>query len=297
MGQWTKTAPTLPSGAQWLQGKTISGTSNHWNMTGTIHIASLSSTQFAVRMEMTSLNGSYGTYYAPGYWDLECNGEETKSFSVAKGTQTFYYIGEASAGTEITTSFLTGESAIDPKSVVQAVPTGVETQQFWTKASPTLPEGSDWEQTKTFVGSSNNWVFEGSVSIARLEGNKFAIKAILKSGPGPTGNYYQPSRWYFRCDIGGVEGSVDTSYGISEGTVTYYFISEASFGTTISATFNGFGGAGSAIADKTVSFVASSSSSSGYGGMIWADISGNKKKVSAMWVNINGAWKKASALG
>lgn len=295
MGQWTKTAPTLPSGAQWLQGKTISGSANHWKITGTIHIASLSSTQFTVRMVMTSLAGSYGTYYPPSYWDLECNGEETKSFSVAQGTQTFYYIGEAPAGTEITTSFLTGESAIDPQSVVQTVPTGTESQQFWAQASPALPEGSDWEQTKTFVGSSNNWVFEGNISIARLEGNKFAIRAILKSGPGPTGNYYQPSCWYLRCDIDGVEGSVDISYGISEGTATYYFVGESPVRATIVASFNGFGGAGSAVSTQTVSFVAPMTVSSG--GIIWANISGTNKKVQAMWVNANGVWKKASAIG
>lgn len=255
MGTWTTTEPTLPFGAQWLQGKTISGSANHWKISGTIYIASMGSNQFAVRMAMWNGNGSYGTYYPPSKWNLTCQGNTTTQFSVSKGRQTFYYIGEASAGTSITTSFNKGDSAIAQKTVTQTVPTGQEPKAIWTATAPTLPLDSAYEQNKEFSGSSNNWAISGSASIARLEGNEFVIKLIITSKNGPSG-YYAPNDWVLSCDVGDNIGGWDTSFNITRGTSTYYYIGEASPGTTIKVNVNGTGGTGSAVATKTMTFSA-----------------------------------------
>lgn len=256
MGTWTTTEPTLPSGAQWLQGKTIAGSSNHWTISGTIYIASMGSNQFAVRMVMWNGNGSYGTYYPPSRWNLTCQDNTTTDFSISKGKRTLYYIGEAPAGTSITTSFNSGGSSIAQQKVVQTVPTGQEPKAIWTDTAPILPSDSTYEQNKEFAGSSNHWAISGSASIARLEGNQFVIKLITKSQNGPSGNYYAPNDWMLSCDVGDNVGGWDTSFSMTKGTSTYYYIGEASPGTTIKVNVNGAGGTGSAIATQTVTLSA-----------------------------------------
>lgn len=287
MGTWTTTAPTLPSGAQWLQGKTISGSAKHWAISGTIHIASLSSTQFAVRMAMWNGNGEYGTYYPPSKWNLTCQGNTTTQFSVSKGDQTFYYIGEASAGTSITTSFNQGDSAIAQQKVVQTVPTGQEAPSLWTKTAPALPSGSAYEQNKEFAGSANHWEMSGNVSIARLDGNHFVLKLVATSSNGSYGTYYAPSRWLLRCDIGSTQGGEDTSFGIEKGTSTFYYIGEASPGTTIKVNINGIGGIGSAVETQTITF----SAPAFLGIIAYVNVNGTWKQATP-WVNIGGTWKQ-----
>lgn len=287
MGTWTTTAPTLPSGAQWLQGKTIAGSSNHWVISGTIYIASLGSNQFAVRMAMWNGNGPSGNYYAPSKWNLTCQDNTTTQFSVSKGRQTFYYIGEAPAGTSITTSFNQGSSAIAQQKVVQTVPTGQEPKAIWTNTAPTLPQDSAYEQNKTFSGGSNHWAMSGSASIARLEGNQFVIKLVATSSNGSYGTYYAPNDWMLRCDVGDNVGGWDTSFSMTKGTSTYYYIGEASPNTTITVYVNGTGGIGSAVATQTITFSAPAS----LGIMVYVNVNGTWKQASP-WVNIGGTWKQ-----
>lgn len=287
MGTWTTTEPTLPSGAQWLQGKTISGSANHWKISGTICIASLGSNQFAVRMAMWNGNGSYGTYYPPSKWNLTCQNNTTTQFSVSKGRQTFYYIGEASAGTSITTSFNKGDSAIAQQTVTQTVPTGQEPKAIWTNIAPTLPSDSAYEQNKEFSGSANHWAISGSASIARLEGNEFVIKLITTSKAGPSGNYYAPNDWMLRCDVGDSVGGWDTSFSMTKGTSTYYYIGEASPNTTITVYVNGAGGTGSAVATQTMTFSAPASLAI----LVYVNVNGTWKQANP-WVNIGGTWKQ-----
>lgn len=104
---WSQTAPTLPSGSAWEQEKSISGVSNHWTLTGKLYIARLNGRQFAIKAVLTSNNGEYGTYYPPEKWKLRCDiggvtGTEDTSFEVAKGTTTFYFVGEAGEGVTVT---------------------------------------------------------------------------------------------------------------------------------------------------------------------------------------------------
>lgn len=104
---WSQTAPELPSGSAWEQEKSISGAANHWRITGQLYIARLNGRQFAVKAEVTSGNGEYGTYYPPEKWNLRCDigdvtGTRDASFDVYKGTTTFYFVGEAGEGVTIT---------------------------------------------------------------------------------------------------------------------------------------------------------------------------------------------------
>lgn len=104
---WSQTAPELPSGSAWEQEKSVYGRANHWSLSGTLHIARLNGRQFAIKAELTSGNGSYGTYYPPDKWTLRCDiggftGAEDTSFDVVKGTTTFYFVGEAGEGVTIT---------------------------------------------------------------------------------------------------------------------------------------------------------------------------------------------------
>lgn len=104
---WSQTAPELPSGSAWEQEKSVFGRANHWSLSGKLYIARLNGRQFAVKAELTSDNGSYGTYYPPDKWTLRCDiggvtGAEDTSFDVVKGTTTFYFVGEAGEGVNIT---------------------------------------------------------------------------------------------------------------------------------------------------------------------------------------------------
>ena len=105
----------------------------------------------------------------------------------------------------------------------------------WSQTAPELPSGSAWEQEKSISGRANHWSLAGKLYIARLNDNQFAVKAELTSGDGSYGTYYPPEKWKLRCDIGGVAGTEDTSFGVSKGKTTFYFVGEAGEGVNITA--------------------------------------------------------------
>lgn len=105
----------------------------------------------------------------------------------------------------------------------------------WSQTAPELPSGSAWEQEKSVYGRANHWSLSGTLHIARLNGRQLAVKAELTSGNGSYGTYYPPEKWKLRCDIGGVTGTEDTSFEVSKGTTTFYFVGEAGEGVTIAA--------------------------------------------------------------
>ena len=123
----------------------------------------------------------------------------------------------------------------------------------WSQTAPELPSGSAWEQEKSISGVANHWSFSGKLYIARLNGRQFAVKAELTSANGSYGTYYPPANWKLRCDVGGVAGTEDTSFGVTKGTTTFYFVGEAGEGVTITAKV---GGVDAAVAVQTATFVA-----------------------------------------
>ena len=123
----------------------------------------------------------------------------------------------------------------------------------WSQTAPELPSGSAWEQEKSVSGRANHWSLSGTLYIARLNGRQFAVKAELTSANGSYGTYYPPGKWTLRCDIGGVSGTEDTSFDVSKGTTTFYFIGEAGEGVNITVKV---GGVGAAVAVQTATFTA-----------------------------------------
>ena len=123
----------------------------------------------------------------------------------------------------------------------------------WSQTAPELPSGSAWEQEKSISGWSNHWNFTGKLYTARLNGRQFAVKAELTSTNGSYGTYYPPAKWKLRCDVGGVAGKEDTSFSVTKGTTTFYFVGEAGEGVTITANV---GGVDAAVAVQTATFTA-----------------------------------------
>lgn len=146
----------------------------------------------------------------------------------------------------------------------------------WSKTEPVLPDGSEWEQEKRISGTANHWKLTGTLYIARLSGKQFVVKAVLTSANGSYNDYYPPSNWKLRCDIGGVTGTEDTSFSISKGTTTFYFDGEAEEGLTVVAKV---GGSSGAVAVQTATFTAPA-----------------LLVVNKLWKKISGAWTQIATL-
>lgn len=157
----------------------------------------------------------------------------------------------------------------------------------WSTTAPELPSGSAWEQEKSVSGRANHWSLSGKLYIARLNGRQFAIKAVLTSGNGEYGTYYPPEKWTLRCDVGGVTGEEDTSFDVSKGTATFYYIGEAGEGVTITAKV---GGVGAAVAVQTATFSAPAL----LGSTVFLKVGGVWKSAQIK-VKIGGVWKDAVA--
>ena len=156
----------------------------------------------------------------------------------------------------------------------------------WSQTAPTLPSGSAWEQEKSVSGTANHWSLSGKLYIARLNGRQFAVKAELTSGNGSYGTYYPPEKWKLRCDIGGVTGTEDTSFGVSKGTTTFYFVGEAGEGVTITANV---GGVDAPVAVQTATFTAPAL----LGSTVYFKVGGVWKQTTLY--RKGGAWKNALA--
>lgn len=156
----------------------------------------------------------------------------------------------------------------------------------WSQTAPELPSGSAWEQEKSISGWSNHWNFTGKLYIARLNGRQFAVKAELTSANGTYGTYYPPANWKLRCDVGSAAGTEDTSFGVTKGTTTFYFVGEAGEGVTITANV---GGVDAAVAVQTATFTAPAL----LGSTLYFKVGGTWKQ--ATLYRKGGAWKNALA--
>jgi hypothetical protein len=157
----------------------------------------------------------------------------------------------------------------------------------WSQTAPELPSGSAWEQEKSISGWANHWSFSGKLSIARLNGRQFVVKAELTSANGSYGTYYPPEKWKLRCDVGDVTGTEDTSFGVTKGTTTFYFVGEAGEGVTITANV---GGVDAAVAVQTATFTAPAL----FGATVYIKTGGGWKPAQVK-VKTGGGWKDAVA--
>ena len=124
---WTTTAPTLPNGSSWVQEQTTNFVSNHWTLNTTRYIARLDGNNIAVKVVAVMSNGSYGTFYTPGkyYLSLSAGGEtvtDTTTYTMNKGTQTFYCVGVAEPGSTVSTTIGYIDSSSSRKKITFTAP-------------------------------------------------------------------------------------------------------------------------------------------------------------------------------
>ena len=162
---WSLTAPTLPSGSEWVQKGTISIRNNQLDVTGTVFCARLDDQGFALKIvekrtfHLTNPNFTdyYKTYHRCDV-DGATGGAYTESdFGNSGSTKTYYFTGVAAAGASI-------------KVVV-----GVKVDNSTQEISFTAPEllgptvyinvGGTWKQASAvYVKSSGAWK-EGQLKI------------------------------------------------------------------------------------------------------------------------------------
>lgn len=157
----------------------------------------------------------------------------------------------------------------------------------WSTTAPELPSGSAWEQEKSVSGSANHWSLSGKLYIARLNGRQFVVKAELTSANGDYGTYYPPEKWKLRCDVGDVTGTEDTSFDVSKGTTTFYFVGEAGEGVNITVKV---GGVDAAVAVQTATFTAPAL----LGLTVFLKVGGVWKPAQVK-VKVGGVWRDAVA--
>ena len=101
---WSTTAPTLPSGSSWAQAATLSYENNNLKITGTIYVARLNGTNFAVKVTETR------TFYKTGFTDVyhRCDvagvtgTAATGTWPSNSGsTVSYYFTGVAAAGASV----------------------------------------------------------------------------------------------------------------------------------------------------------------------------------------------------
>lgn len=124
---WTTTAPTLPNGSSWVQEQTTNFVQNHWTLNTTRYIARLDGNNIAVKVVAVMSNGSYGTFYTPGkyYLSMAAGGQtvtDTTTYTMSKGTKTFYCVGVAEPGSTVSTTVGYIDSSSSRKGITFTAP-------------------------------------------------------------------------------------------------------------------------------------------------------------------------------
>lgn len=162
---WSLTAPTLPGGSEWVQKGTISISNNQLDVTGTISIARLEGTNFALKivekrtfhLTNPNLTDFYKTYHRCDVAGVTGTAYTESNFGNSGSTKTYYFTGIAAAGAAI--------------KVVVGVKADNSTQEFSFTApallGPTvyINVGVTWKQASAvYVKSSGAWK-EGQLKI------------------------------------------------------------------------------------------------------------------------------------
>lgn len=106
----------------------------------------------------------------------------------------------------------------------------------WTKTAPTLPNGSSWVQKQTTNFVSNHWTLDTTRYIARLDGNRIAVKVVAVMSNGSYGTFYSPGKYHLSMKAGGQTVTDTTTYSMTKGTQTFYCTGVADPGSTVSTT-------------------------------------------------------------
>lgn len=106
---WSLTAPTLLGGSEWVQKDTISIHNNQLDVTGTISIARLEGTNFALKIVETrtfhltnpNFTDFYKTYHRCDVAGVTGEAYTESNFGNSGSTKTYYFTGIAAAGASI----------------------------------------------------------------------------------------------------------------------------------------------------------------------------------------------------
>ena len=155
----------------------------------------------------------------------------------------------------------------------------------WSTTAPTLPSGSSWVQEQTTEFLSNYWKLDTVRSIARLEGTSIAIKVVATMSNGSYGDFINPGNYYLSATAGGTTSTNTTSYSMSKGTQTFYYVGTAEAGSTVT-TVVGYVDSGASRIPKTFTAPAL------LGPTVYINVGGTWKQASAVCVKSSGAWKE-----
>lgn len=106
---WSTTAPTLPSGSDWVQKDTITISNNQLDVTGTLYFARLADTGFALKLvekrtfHLTdaSYTDFYKTYHRCDIAGATGTAYTEDKFGNSGSTKTYYFTGTAAVGASI----------------------------------------------------------------------------------------------------------------------------------------------------------------------------------------------------
>ena len=155
----------------------------------------------------------------------------------------------------------------------------------WSLTAPTLPSGSSWVQKGTTSWENNHIRIASTVSVARLDGDKIAVR--ITETRTQIGTYWQTDN-YMRVDIGGTTGPAytaawDANSGVAK---SIYYTGTADAGVTVVVTVGYRADIPSSL--KTVSFAAPAL----LGPSVYIKVGGAWKKASKVYVKSSGAWKE-----
>ena len=161
---WTQTAPSVKA---WEQENPTNFVANYFTVDTKQSIGRTSGKGFAVKVECTVSNGSYGSFNSPGKWVLTCtiNGSGkayTTSVTITKGTVTFYYVDEAEVGATIVTRVAASIGALlgtltftAPKLLGGQF--YVNVNGTWKEATMFVNVGGTWKEAQAKINVGGEW--------------------------------------------------------------------------------------------------------------------------------------------
>ena len=157
----------------------------------------------------------------------------------------------------------------------------------WSTTAPTLPSGSSWAQVDTLWYENNNLKITGTIYVARLDGENFAVKVT------ETRTFYKTgfTDVYHRCDVAGVTGTASTGAWPSNSgsTVNYYFTGVASAGASIKVVVGG-------KADSTADMITKTFTAPDLlGPTLYINVNGTARKSVKFLLNVNGTARTVTA--
>ena len=167
---WSTTAPTLPSGSEWVQKDTIRISNNQLDVTGTLYFARLKDTGFALKLvekrsfHLTNPNFTdfYKTYHRCDVAGVTGTAYTENHFGNSGSTKTYYFTGTAAAGATI--YVLVGvkvDNSTDSSTFTAPASLGiiayVNVNGTWKQASPWVNIGGTWKQVVPYVNNAGTW--------------------------------------------------------------------------------------------------------------------------------------------